>query len=298
LKNIIYDFDYYAPSTVEEVIKLLSQDEEGGAKMIAGGQSLIILLKQRLLTPACMISIKGLTDLDYIKFDESQGLLIGALTTHRAIEKSAVIKEKCSVLAEMEKNLSSVETRNYGTIGGNVCHGDPAGDPLPVFMALDAKFKVAGSAGERVVDAADFTIGYYETVLQHDELLTEIRVPTLPPNTGVKYTKYAQITGDHAIASAAVAITLDANKEKCVDVRIALGAVEPAPIRATKAEELLKGKVITDDLLAEAGRLASEEASYIPDIDSSAEYKKELAGVLVKRTAKEAFAQAVKGGQQ
>ena len=294
MKNIIFDLDYYSPDTIEEVLKLLSQDEEETTKLIAGGQSLIVLLKQRLIIPKCLISIKGLTTLDYIKFDEKQGLKIGALTSHRSIEKSTVIKEKCSVLSEMEHNLSSVETRNWGTIGGNVSHGDPSADPMPVFMALNAKLKVVGLAGERFVDADDFTTGYYETALHHNELLTEIQVPSPPPHTGVKYTKFSQITGDHAIASAAISITLDKNKETCKDARIVLGAVEPVPLRVKKAEDILKGQKLTDDLLARAGQIASEEATFSSDSEASKEYKQELAGVLVKQTGKEAFEKAVK----
>jgi carbon-monoxide dehydrogenase medium subunit len=294
VKNIVFDFEYYSPNTIEEVLNLLSQDEEEATKMIAGGQSLLILLKQRLITPKCLIDIKGLTNLDYIKFDMVQGLQIGALTTHRSIETSPIIQEKFVVLFEMEQHLSSVETRNWGTIGGNLSHGDPSGDPMPVFMALNARLKITGLTGDRIVDADNFTTGYYETALHHNELLTEIQVPTLPPHTGVKYTKFSQITGDHANASAAVSITLDENKAICKDVRIVIGSVEPAPMRVKKAEDILKGKTITDDLLAEAGRIASEESTFTSDNEASKEYKQELAGVLVKRVGKGALERAIK----
>ena len=294
MKNIGFDFEYYSPSTVEEVLKLLSQDEEESTKMIAGGQSLIILLKQRLITPKCLIDIKGLKNLDYIDYDEVQGLRIGALTTHRSIEMSPIIRAKYPVLFEMEQNVASVETRNWGTIGGNVSHGDPSGDPMPVFMALNAKFKITGLAGDRTVDADDFTTGYYETALHHDELLSEIQVPILPPHTGVKYTKFAQITGDHGNASVAISVTLDEKKEICKDVRIVVSCVEPAPMRVKTAEDILKGSKITDDLLVKAGRIASEEATFTSDNEASMEYKKELTGVLVKRVGKEALERALK----
>jgi carbon-monoxide dehydrogenase medium subunit len=193
----------------------------------------------------------------------------------------------------MENNVSSVETRNWGTIGGNVCHGDPGGDPAPVFIALNAKMKMTGPNGERTVAAEDFTLDYYETELQHDELLAEIQVPSLPPKTGVKFTKISQIAGDYATASAAVFITLD-QQEVCSDIRIALGSVAVAPMRAKKAEALLKGKKITEKLLAEAGQIASEEASPTSDAESSEEYKRELVKVLVKRVGGEALARAKK----
>jgi carbon-monoxide dehydrogenase medium subunit len=293
VKDIIFDFEYFTPKTIEEALKLLSQYEEGECKVIAGGQSLIILMRQRLLMPKYLIDIKGLSDLDYIKLDDKQGLKIGALATHRSIEKSPIIQNGFSVLAEMEQNISSVETRNWGTIGGNVSHGDPGGDPVPVLIALNAKLKMISLSGERTVDAEDFTFDYFETALRHDELLAEIQIPRIPPNTGVKFTKYSQIAGDYATASVAVLITLDKN-EICDNVRIALGSVGIAPMRAKKAEEILKGKKISDDLLAEAGQIASEEASPTTDAEVSEEYKRDLVKVLVKRVGSEALARAKK----
>jgi carbon-monoxide dehydrogenase medium subunit len=293
MKDIIFDFEYLVPKTIEEALKLLSQYDEGECKVIAGGQSLIILMKQKLLTPKYLIDIKGLSDLDYIKLDDEQGLKIGALATHRSIEKSPVIQNGFSVLAEMEQNISSVETRNWGTIGGNVSHGDPGGDPAPVLIALNAKLKMIRLSGERTIDAEDFTLDYFETALRHDELLAEIQIPSIPPNTGVKFTKYSQIVGDYATASVAVLITLDEN-EICDNIRIALGSVGIAPMRAKKAEEILKGKKISDDLLAEAGQIASEEASPTTDAEVSEEYKRELVKVLVKRVGREALERAKK----
>jgi len=293
MKDIIFDFEYFTPKTIEEALKLLSQYDEEECKVIAGGQSLIILMKQKLLTPKYLIDIKGLSDLDYIKLDDKQGLKIGALATHRSIEKSPVIQNGFSVLAEMEQNISSVETRNWGTIGGNVCHGDPGGDPVPVLIALNAKLKTTSLSGERTIDAEDFTLDYFETALRHDELLAEIQIPSIPPNTGVKFTKYSQIAGDYATASVAVLITLDKNGI-CNNVRIALGSVGIAPMRAKKTEEILKGKKINDDLLAEAGQIASEEASPTTDAEVSEEYKRDLVKVLVKRVGREALARAKK----
>lgn len=293
MKDITFDFEYFVPETVEEALKLLSQYDEEECKVIAGGQSLTILMKQKLITPKYLIDIKGLSELDYIKLDEKEGLRIGALTSHRAIEKSPVIQEKFSVLVEMEHNVSSVETRNWGTIGGNVCHGDPGGDPAPVLIALNAKIKVTGLNGERTVAAEDFTLDYFTTDHRHDELITEIQIPGLAPHTGVKFTKISQIAGDYATASVAVLITLD-EKEVCNDVRIALGSVAVAPMRAKKAEELLKGKKISDELLAQAGQIASEEAKPNTDAQSSEEYKRDLVKVLVKRVGKEALERAKK----
>jgi carbon-monoxide dehydrogenase medium subunit len=294
MKDIIFDFEYFNPKTLEEALKLLAKYGEEECKVIAGGQSLTILLKQRLLTPQYLIDIKNVSGMDYIKFDEKEGLKIGALATHRAIEKSPVIISKFGILSEMEENLSSVETRNWGTIGGNVAHGDTAGDPVPTLIALNAKVKMASAKGERVIELEDFTTDYFETELGHDELLTEIQVPVMPPHTGAKYTKFSQITGDHATASVGMLITLDNDKATCKDVRIALGAVSPAPMRAKKAEEILKGKKIDEALLAKAGQVASEECRPESDAEVSAEYKRELVKVLVKRVGGEALERAKK----
>jgi CO/xanthine dehydrogenase FAD-binding subunit len=161
-------------------------------------------------------------------------------------------------------------------------------------IALNAKFTIASAGGERTVDAEDFALDFFETVVQPGEMVTEIQIPALAPKTGVSFMKYSQMLGDYALASAGVLITLDKNKQKCIDVRIGLGGVAATPIRAKKAEGVLKGKKITDALLAKAGQAASEETSPTSGIEASAEYKKELAGILVKRVGKEALERAKK----
>jgi CO/xanthine dehydrogenase FAD-binding subunit len=294
MKTITSDFECLVATNVREALELLSQHKEDDYKIIAGGQSLLTLMKHRLISPEYLIDIKSLSDLDYIKFDKKEGVRIGALTTHRAVEKSPVIRKNFSVLTEMEQNVASVETRNWGTITGDICHADPAADPAPVLIALGAKLKIASSSGERTVDAEDFALDFFETAVQPGEMVTEIQIPALSPNTGVKFAKYSQMLGDYALASAGVLITLDEKKEKCVNARIALGGVASTPIRSKKAEEILKGKKISEDLLAKAGQAASEETSPTSGIEASAEYKKELAGTLVKRVGKEALERAKK----
>ena len=294
MKAITTDFEYLAATTLEEALGLLSQHKDDDHKIIAGGQSLNTAMKHRLLAPEYIIDIKGLSDLDYIKFNEKDGLKIGALTTHRSLEKSPIIREKYSVLAEMEENVASVETRNWGTVVGDLCNADPAVDPGPPLIALDAKMKIASKGEERMVDAEEFAVDFFETAVQPGEMVTEIQIPALPNNSGAYFAKYSQIHGDYALASAAVLITLDKKKEKCVNARIGLGGVGTTPIRAKKAEEILKNKKITEDVLAEAARVASEETSPISGIEASAEYKKGLAGTLVKRVGKIALERAEK----
>ncbi|MCJ7426289.1 MAG: xanthine dehydrogenase family protein subunit M [Dehalococcoidales bacterium] len=288
---MINDFEYFAPKTLKEALALLDKYQDD-CKVICGGQSLLVLMRQGLVAPPYMIDIKGIAELSYIK-DDKDGLKIGATTTHRAIEKSPVVKKKYPVLAKMETRLASIQTRNWGTIGGNVCHGDPAGDPLPVLIALGATLTMTGSKGKRSMPAENFCLDYFETALEPGELLTEIALPVVPPNTGTAYTKFNVIESDLATVGVAVSVTLGAG-DSCQDIRIALGASAPTPIRPKKAEAILKGKKITDALLAQAGETASTEADPISDIYASEEYRRELIKVLVPRLTREAMANAKK----
>jgi carbon-monoxide dehydrogenase medium subunit len=287
---MIKDFEYLTPKTLKEALTLIDEYKDE-CKVIGGGQSLLILMRQGLVAPQYLVDIKGLSELSYIK-DDKEGLKIGALTTHRAIEKSPVIKKKFGVLAEMEQRLASIQTRNWGTIGGNICHADPAGDPIPVLIALNATLTVTSLKGERNVPVEDFCRDYFETALEPGELLTEIQVPPPPPHTGVVYTKFNIIESDLATTAVAVSVTLGAGDGVCQDIRIVLGASAPTPMRAKKAEAVLKGKKITDALLKEAGEIASTEAEPISDIYASEEYRRELVKVLVARVGKEALARA------
>ena len=289
---MIKDFKHFAPKTLKEALTLLDKYGDD-CKVICGGQSLLILMRQGLVAPKYLIDIKGISELSYIKEDKG-GLKIGALTTHRTIEKSPLIKKKYPVLAEMETRLASIQTRNWGTIGGNLCHGDPAGDPAPVLMALKATLTVAGTKGKRNMPVEDFTLDYFEVALEPGELLTEIQVPVPPPRSGTVYTKFNIIESDLATVGVAVSMTLGSGDGVCQDIRIALGASAPTPMRAKKAEAVLKGKKITDALLREAGEVASTEAEPLSDIQASEEYRRELVKVLVPRMTREALARAKK----
>jgi carbon-monoxide dehydrogenase medium subunit len=288
---MIKDFEYFSPKTLQEALVLLDQYRDE-YKVIAGGQSLLVLMRQGLVAPKYLIDIKGISELNYIKSDAQEGLKIGALTTHRAIEKSPAMKNGFSVLAEMEHRLASVQTRNWGTIGGNVCHGEPAGDPVPVLIALNATLSTASLKGQRDMVVEDFCLDFFETALEPGELLVEIQVPAVPPHTGTAYTKFNIIESDMATVGVAVSITLDSGDGMCKDIRIVLGACAPTPRRAKQAEEVLRGKKITDNLLKEAGQIASQEVEPISDISASEEYRRELVKVLVARVGKEAFARA------
>jgi carbon-monoxide dehydrogenase medium subunit len=288
---MIRDFEYLTPKTLKEALTLWDKCGDDG-KIIAGGQSLLVLMRQGLVAPKYLIDIKGISELSYIKSDAKVGLRIGALTTHRAIEKSPLIRKGFAVLAEMENRLASIQTRNWGTIGGNICHADPAGDPAPVLTALKATLTMASVRGERSMAVEDFSLDYFETALEPGELLTEIQVPASPPHTGAAYTKFNIIQSDLATVGVAVSITLGSGDGICQDIRIALGAAAPTAMRAKKAESAVRGKKITDNLLKEAGEIASTEVEPISDIVASEEYRRELVKVMVKRVGKEALDRA------
>jgi carbon-monoxide dehydrogenase medium subunit len=250
------------------------------------------LLKQGLISPSVIIDIKGISELDYIHQDKKDGLRIGALTTHRTLETSPLMKENFYMLAEMEHRLASVQIRNWGTVGGNLCHGEPASDLAPCFIALDAEVKLSGPGGDGVMKVEEFFEDYYKTALKSDEILTEIHLPILPPGGGI-YVKTGVREKDMALAGVAAFIVLDPkNRGVCRDIRIVMGSVGPTPIRTTRAEDILRGQKVDDRLIDTAAQIASEDSQPIPDIHASEEYKKELVKVLVQHTVKEAMTRA------
>jgi carbon-monoxide dehydrogenase medium subunit len=282
-------FKYVPAKTVNEACDLLSQYGEE-AKLLGGGQSLVTLMKQDFVSPLYLIDIKGISDLDYIQCDETDGLRIGALTTHRTLETSNIVQEKFSILAQMEQTLASVPVRNWGTVGGNLAHADPASDLAPTLLSLGAEVKLTGPQGKRIVSLDDFFVDYFETVLHSDELLTEIHIPNSSRGGGYYY-KFAQRATDLAVVSIAVNLIRDPdNRDLCKDIRIVMGSVGPTPLRSKRAEDLFKGQPLTDTLTEEAARVSAEDAQPTSDINGSEEYKREIVHVLVRRTINEAAA--------
>lgn len=290
---IVPDCEFFTPKTVGEALTLLSQKKDE-SKILAGGQSLLVLIQQGLVTPKYLVDIKNISALDYIRFDKNEGLRIGSLTTHRAIETSPVIRNNFSVLCEMEEELASVQIRNRGTIGGNLCHADPAGDPSPVLIVLSGAVKMASLRGERTMAIEEFNKDYFENALQGDEILTEVRVPVLQPRTGCAHAKFRIAKHDGTSVSAAMLITLDAKSGTCNEARVALGGAASIPLRVEKAEKVLVRRKIDDDLLEKTAQIASQEASPIADAGGSEAYKRELVKILIKRVAKKALEMAEK----
>ena len=257
--------------------------------VIAGGQGLLPLLKHRQVTPQYVITIKHFPSLDYI--DNGNGSInIGALTTNRAIELSSLVKNKLPMLAELEQVLGDVQTRNWGTIVGNLCAASPTSDPAPALIALGARVKAVSVKGERVIPLDEFFTDYMKTALAPDEIVTELQVPNLPPHSGAAYHKERVRVTDSPIASVAAVISLNAGLDVVTAVRIVLQAVGPTPIRARGTEKILTGNKLRDELLKEAATIAATEARPITDVYGSAEYKREM----VKVVARQIIPQAIK----
>jgi len=282
-------FQYLEPQSVDEACQLLGEFGER-AKVIAGGQSLVVLLKHRVMTPEYLIGIKALHELEYLTTDQDT-IAIGALTTHRTIETSSLIKKELPMLVEMERTVGSVQIRNWGTIAGNLCTGDPAADAGVALVALGAKVKARSLRGEREIPLEEFFAGYLETALEPDEVLVEIMVPRLKAHTQGAYVKESVRAGDYGITTTAVVVTLDGKTIK--EARIALGAVGPTPIRAKRAEEAIVGGEI-DNALEVAGRLAAQESQPTTDIEGSAEYKRRI----VEPVTREALAKAIRRAKE
>ncbi len=285
------DFKYFPAKDVKEACTLLAQYGEE-AKILSGGQSLVTLMKQKFISPSYIIDIKGISDLDYIRYTEDGGLRIGGLATHRSVEKSDIIREKFFMLAEMENTLASVAVRNWGTVGGNLCSADPASDLAPTLIALGAEVTLTGADTERVVSLEDFFVDMFETILNEDEILTEIHVPNAARSGGI-HTKFAHRATDLAVVSVATHLTLNgSNNGLCKDICIVMGSVGPIPSRSKSAEDLIKGQKINDALIEKASQIASEDIQPTTDVNGTEEFKREIARVLIQRTLKEATVRA------
>jgi carbon-monoxide dehydrogenase medium subunit len=290
---MIHDFNYLKPGSVKEALAMLA-DHADECKVICGGQSLLIVMRQGLVAVDYLIDLKGLNELSYIKYDDKEGLKLGATTTHRIIEKSKVIKKNYPVLTAMEEKLASIQVRNWGTIGGNLAHADAAGDPAPVLISLGAKIKLGSKKGDRVMSLEEFYTDLFETAMEHDEIVLEVQVPPAPPKTGSAYQKFNLIENDQGIVAVAATVTADKGGV-CTDAKIVLGNAGVIPIRAKSAEKVLIGKKLTDKLFAEAGEAAAGDADPVSDIHSSADFRRHLIKVLTKRMVKKAWDQATKG---
>jgi carbon-monoxide dehydrogenase medium subunit len=281
-------FDYERATSVEHALDLL-QRHGPEARVIAGGHSLLPMMKLRLAAPEFLVDINDLADLDYIREDDGE-LRIGALTRHRELLESPIINERLPIVSDAERVIADPVVRNRGTIGGALCQADPSEDLSAVCAAAHATTVIRGAGGERVVDMADFHRGPYETAVGDGEMLVEVRLP-LRDHAGSAYEKVERRAGDWAVAAAGAALWMD--NGTIGDAGIGLAAVGANAIRVTRAEDALKGNAPGDDLFAEAGRLAAEDCSPSSDQRGPADYKRHLANELTQRALRRAAARAL-----
>lgn len=281
-------FEYRTPKNLKEVHAALKEFGDD-AKLIAGGTALVIMMKQRLVRPGCLVSLGSVRGFNGIELKDG-GVKIGGLATHRAVESSPLLRRRLPMLAETYHHVATLRIRNMATVGGGLAHADPNQDPPPSLIALGATVKATSPTGSRVIPLDEFFKGYYETVLGPDEIITEVFVPKVAPNTGAAYIKFLPRTADdYATVSAAAVLTLDKNKKTIADVRIALGSVGETPIRATEAEAVLRGQPLKSDGFAAAGEKAKQAVDPISDFRGSAAYKKDMAAVFVRRALEKAL---------
>jgi carbon-monoxide dehydrogenase medium subunit len=277
----VRNFDYLEPTTIAEACALLKA-HAGEAKVFAGGSHVTILMKQGLYQPKALVNIKRIPELRGIKFDGAEGVIIGALVTHRELERSALVMEKLPVLCEAEREVANIRVRNMGTVGGNLASGEPLTDLSQIFIALDGKLKITGPSGQRTILVEELFLDFYTTSLTENEIITQVVLPSLPARSGIEYIRFSSSSVvDKPSAGVAVRVTLD--KEAVQAARIVLGCVGPTPVRASKAEELITGNKLTAELIAEASARASQECSPTSDLRGSEQYKRAIVRTLVKR---------------
>jgi len=282
-------FEYRTPKNLKEVHATL-KEFGGDAKLLAGGTALVIMMKQRLVRPSCLVALRNVRGLNGIAVKDG-GLSIGGLATHREVESSSLLRRRLPMLAETFHHVATIRIRNMATVGGGLAHADPNMDPPPSLIALGATLKATSASGSRVIPLDEFFKDYYETVLNPDEIITELFVPKVAPNTGAAYIKFLPRTADdYATVSAAAVLTLDKTNKTIVDVRIALGSVGVTPIRATAAEAVLRGQPLKAEAFVEAGEKAKGAVDPVSDFRGSAAYKKDMAAVFVRRALEKALA--------
>ena len=288
--SIMENFEYFEPKTVQEACALLAKFEN--AKVLAGGASLVVLLKNKLIFPDELVNLKTIVGLDRIDLSPEGELSIGALCRHRDIENSPVVQERFQILAQAASSIASLPIRNMGTIGGNVCHAEPSADFPPALIALGATLKITGSKQSRSIPIADFFKDYFENVLEPDEILTEIRIPPLPSSSGGSYLKLNKTTNSAAIVGVGAVISLD-EKGKCVYAGLGVGGAASTPL-AIKDIAMMVGKTITSSMIEVVASAAVKQCEPISDVHATAAYRREMVGVLTRRAMTQALEKAQK----
>lgn len=275
------DFDFLEPASVDEAARMLA-DLGDECRVIAGGTALMLGMRQRMLAPTHLVSLGRLQALRGIALDASGGLRIGALTRHAELAASPLVRERWPMLASMAERVANPQVRNQGTLGGNLCYGDPSTDPPGCLLALDAQVLLASPRGERLLPMGDFLVDYYTTALEPDELLVEIRVPAMPADAQGRYARYLRTAAEHRPL---VSVAFVARREGalCTGARIAVGASTPIPLRLPRAEAFLAGKTVTAAVAAEAAALVAADIEPVSDARGDADYRRAMVQVVARR---------------
>jgi carbon-monoxide dehydrogenase medium subunit len=280
-------FEYRRATAVEDAVDQLTElgDE---VKLLAGGQSLVPMMNFRLVRPSALVDVAGIPDLQYLEPHDGRGLKIGALTPHRWVEEmeDPELLEGFSILKRAARWVGHYPIRTLGTFGGSIAHGDPSAEWCVLAALLDAEIVAVGPEGERVVPASDFFHGFFMTALEPDEMIVEVRFPQPAPNAALQ--EFARRAGDYAIVAAAV--TLDMDGGKCRSARVVLGGVADVPLRVTEAERVLEGAEAGREAFEQAGREAAKAVDPPSDVQGTAEYRRDLSAVMVRRALEKAVA--------
>jgi len=281
-------FDYRAPRSLDEALTVLGEYGED-ARVIAGGTALVTMIRQGLVRPTCLVSLRDVEGLGRIEATNG-AVRLGALVTHREAEVSPLLRERLPVLAETFRRVATIRIRHMATVGGALAHADPNQDPPVTLIALGARVEIRRAGGERELPLEEFFRDYYESALEPGELVTGVTVPGLPAASGATYLKFLPRTADdYATVAVAAVITLDPDGERCSGARIALGSVGVTPLRARVPEALLSGQRLGEGLIQAAGEAARGEVDPLSDHRGSARYKREMTAVMVGRALTQAW---------
>ncbi len=287
-------FDFVTPRSPEDAVAQL-RDRGSGGKLLAGGTDLLLQIKARTARPAYVVDLSHLSELFRLEYREGEGLWIGSMVRMRTIQQSDLVRGSFAIVADGASLVGSIQVRNLATVGGNLCNAAPSADLAPPLLAANALAHVIGPDGRRTISIDQFFVGPRRTVLSPDELLLGVLVPNPTDRFGGRYIRHTP-RKEMDIAVVGVGSTLTVRNGIVVDSRIALGAVAPTPIRATRAEAHLVGKPATEATIEAAAVLAAEEARPISDVRGSADYRRHLVQVLTKRTLTDALVVATNGG--
>ncbi|MDM0045781.1 xanthine dehydrogenase family protein subunit M [Variovorax dokdonensis] len=281
------EFELLEPATVQEASRLLTEHGED-ARIFAGGTALILGLRQRMLSPTHLVSLAGVDALHGITWDAQLGLRIGALTRHAQIASSPLVRQHCPMLASMAARVANPQVRNQGTLGGNLCYGDPSTDPPGCLLALDARVRIGGLHGERELTIEELLVDYFQTALAPDEVLIDVRIPPMPANTRGVYTRFLRTAAEHR-PLASVALVARHEDLLCQTARLAVGASTPIPTRVPRAEAFLENRTMDAQAVRQAAAIVAQDIEPVSDARGDAEYRRHMVQVAAARTMAELF---------